>query len=150
MNANNLMAVSPTDGISAGAGVSKGRSGSVENRAQTASGKNSFSDTFGALQKGTTAEAAKTETRAATAGKVQMNVPKAESTTASQNTQDVTAEKLNTADGTQTATGTEDVSAEDASVAAAALAALVNTDAALVDTNVNEGLDAALTEILER
>ena len=150
MNANNLMAVSPTDGISAGAGVSKGRSGSVENRAQTASGKNSFSDTFGALQKGTTAEAAKTETRAATAGKVQMNVPKAESTTASQNTQDVTAEKPNTADGTQKATGTENVSAEDASVAAAALAALVNTDAALVDTNVNEGLDAALTDILER
>ena len=150
MNANNLMAVSPTDGISAGAGVSKGRSGSVENRAQTASGKNSFSDTFGALQKGTTAEAAKTETRAATAGKVQTNVPKAESTTASQNTQDVTAEKPNTADGTQKATGTENVSAEDASVAAAALAALVNTDAALVDTNVNEGLDAALTDILER
>ena len=130
--------------------MSKGRSGSVENRAQTASGKNSFSDTFGALQKGTTAEAAKTETRAATAGKVQMNVPKAESTTASQNTQDVTAEKPNTADGTQKATGTENVSAEDASVAAAALAALVNTDAALVDTNVNEGLDAALTDILER
>ena len=150
MNANNLMAVSPTDGISAGASVSKGRSGSVENRAQTASGKNSFSDTFGALQKGTTAEAAKTETRAATAGKVQTNVPKAESTTASQNTQDVTAEKPNTADGTQKATGTENVSAEDASVAAAALAALVNTDAALVDTNVNEGLDAALTDILER
>ena len=150
MNANNLMAVSPTDGISAGAGAPKGRSGSVENRAQTASGKNSFSDTFGALQKGTTAEAAKTETRAATAGKVQMNVSKAESTTASQNTQDVTAEKPNTADGTQKATSTENVSADDASVAAAALAALVNTDAALVDTNVNEGVDAALTDILER
>ena len=89
MNANNLMAVSTADGISAGAGAPKGRSGSVENRAQTASGKNSFSDTFGALQKGTTAEAAKTETRAATAGKVQTNVPKAESTTASQNTQNI-------------------------------------------------------------
>mgnify|MGYP000929806897 FL=1 len=65
MNASNLMAVSPADGISAGAGASKGRAASVGNRAQVTSGKNSFSDTFGALQKGMTAGAAKTETREA-------------------------------------------------------------------------------------
>ena len=59
MNAGNLMAAATADGISAGAGAPKGRVGSAENRAQTTSGKNSFSDTFGALQKGIDAEAAR-------------------------------------------------------------------------------------------
>ena len=150
MNASNLMAVSPADGISAGAGASKGRAASVGNRAQVTSGKNSFSDTFGALQKGMTAGAAKTETREAPAAAAQTKVPQAGSTATSQNTQDVTAETPKTADETQAVKGTENVSADDAAAVVAALAALVNADAAIVDTNVNEGLDAALTEILER
>ena len=150
MNASNLMAVSPADGISAGAGASKGRAASVGNRAQVTSGKNSFSDTFGALQKGMTAGAAKTETREAPTAAAQTKVPQAGSTATSQNTQDVTAETPKTADETQAAKGTENVSADDAAAVVAALAALVNVDAAIVDTNVNEGLDAALTEILER
>ena len=150
MNASNLMAVSPADGISAGAGASKGRAASVGNRAQVTSGKNSFSDTFGALQKGMTAGAAKTETREAPTAAAQTKVPQAGSTATSQNTQDVTAETPKTADETQAAKGTENVSADDAAAVVAALAALVNADAAIVDTNVNEGLDAALTEILER
>ena len=150
MNASNLMAVSPADGISAGAGASKGRAASVGNRAQVTSGKNSFGDTFGALQKGMTAGAAKTETREAPTAAAQTKVPQAGSTATSQNTQDVTAETPKTADETQAAKGTENVSADDAAAVVAALAALVNADAAIVDTNVNEGLDAALTEILER
>lgn len=150
MNASNLMAVSPADGISAGAGASKGRAASVGNRAQVTSGKNSFSDTFGALQKGMTAGAAKTETREAPTAAAQTKVPQAGSTATSQNTQDVTAETPKTADETQAAKGTENVSADDAAAVVAALAALVNADAAIMDTNVNEGLDAALTEILER
>ena len=153
MNANNLMAVSPTDGISAGTGVPKGRSGSVENRAQTTSGKNSFSDTFGALQKGMGADAAKTEMREAPVKTAQTKVPQTESPASSQDTQDVTA-KTPKAIAPQT-NGTEKKipTADDAAVqstAAAALTALVNTDAALSDADVNEGLDAALTEILER
>ena len=74
MNANNLMAVSTADGISAGAGAPKGRSGSVGNRAQTTSGKNSFSDTFGALQKGMGADAPKTEMREAPVKEAQMKL----------------------------------------------------------------------------
>ena len=153
MNANNLMAVSTADGISAGAGAPKGRSGSVGNRAQTTSGKNSFSDTFGALQKGMGADAAKTEMREAPVKTAQTKVPQTESPASSQDTQDVTA-KTPKAIAPQT-NGTEKKipTADDAAVqstAAAALTALVNTDAALSDADVNEGLDAALTEILER
>ena len=153
MNANNLMAVSTADGISAGAGAPKGRSSSVGNRAQTTSGKNSFSDTFGALQKGMGADAAKTEMREAPVKTAQTKVPQTESPASSQDTQDVTA-KTPKAIAPQT-NGTEKKipTADDAAVqstAAAALTALVNTDAALSDADVNEGLDAALTEILER
>ena len=153
MNANNLMAVSTADGISAGAGAPKGRSSSVGNRAQTTSGKNSFSDTFGALQKGMGADAPKTEMREAPVKAAQTKVPQTESPASSQDTQDVTA-KTPKAIAPQT-NGTEKKipTADDAAVqstAAAALTALVNTDAALSDADVNEGLDAALTEILER
>ena len=153
MNANNLMAVSTADGISAGAGAPKGRSSSVENRAQTTSGKNSFSDTFGALQKGIGADAPKTEMREAPVKAAQTKLPQTESPASSQDTQDVTA-KTPKAIAPQT-NGTEKKipTADDAAVqstAAAALTALVNTDAALSDADVNEGLDAALTEILER
>ena len=156
MNAGNLMAAATADGISAGAGAPKGRVGSAENRAQTTSGKNSFSDTFGALQKGIDAEAAKTETRDSSGSAAQRNVAQTESTALSQDTQDVTAKTPKAADEKQAEPATEKtkvLSADDAAadpIAAAALAALVNADAAQIDTDVNEGLDAALTEILER
>ncbi|MFC2315021.1 MAG: flagellar hook-length control protein FliK [Selenomonas massiliensis] len=156
MNAGNLMAAATADGISAGAGAPKGRAGSAENRAQTTSGKNSFSDTFGALQKGIDAEAAKTETRDSSGSAAQRNVAQTESTALSQDTQDVTAKTPKAADEKQAEPSTEKtkvLSADDAAadpIAAAALAALVNADAAQIDTDVNEGLDAALTEILER
>ena len=156
MNAGNLMAAATADGISAGAGAPKGRVGSAENRAQTTSGKNSFSDTFGALQKGIDAEAAKTETRDGSGSAAQRNVAQTESTALSQDTQDVTAKTPKAADEKQAEPATEKtkvLSADDAAadpIAAAALAALVNADAAQIDTDVNEGLDAALTEILER
>ena len=150
------MAAATADGISAGAGAPKGRVGSAENRAQTTSGKNSFSDTFGALQKGIDAEAAKTETRDSSGSAAQRNVAQTESTALSQDTQDVTAKTPKAADEKQAEPATEKtkvLSADDAAadpIAAAALAALVNADAAQIDTDVNEGLDAALTEILER
>ena len=156
MNAGNLMAAATADGISAGAGAPKGRAGSAENRAQTTSGKNSFSDTFGALQKGIDAEAAKTETRDGSGSAAQRNVAQTETTALSQDTQDVTAKTPKAADEKQAEPATEKtkvLSADDAAadpIAAAALAALVNADAAQIDTDVNEGLDAALTEILER
>ena len=156
MNAGNLMAAATADGISAGTGAPKGRAGSAENRAQTTSGKNSFSDTFGALQKGIDAEAAKTETRNGSGSAAQRNVAQTESTALSQDTQDVTAKTPKAADEKQAEPATEKtkvLSADDAaagSIAAAALAVLVNADAAQIDTDVNEGLDAALTEILER
>ena len=153
MNANNLMAVSTADGISAGAGAPKGRSSSVGNRAQTTSGKNSFSDTFGALQKGIGADAPKTEMREAPVKAAQTKVPQTESPASSQDTQDVTAKTPKViapqTNGTEKKMPTVDDAAVQ-STAAAALTALVNTDAALSDADVNEGLDAALTEILER
>ena len=153
MNANNLMTVSTADGISAGAGAPKGRSSSVENRAQTTSGKNSFSDTFGALQKGIGADAPKTEMREAPVKAAQTKVPQTESPASSQDTQDVTAKTPKVIAPQTNGTEKKIPTADDAAVqstAAAALTALVNTDAALSDADVNEGLDAALTEILER
>ena len=154
MNASNLMAVTQADGISAGAGAPKGRSGSAGNRAQATSGKNSFSDTFGALQKGMDAEAAKPETRGTSADAAQTKVPQTESTAPSQDTQDVTAETPKIVGQKSSEPGTEKTASVDESTAptaaVAALAALVNTDTALVNGDVNEGLDAALTEILER
>ena len=154
MNASNLMAVTPADGISAGAGAPKGRSGSAGNRAQATSGKNSFSDTFGALQKGMDAGAAKSETRGTSADAAQTKLPQAESTAPSQDTQDVTAQIPKVAGQKQAKPGTEKTASVDEAAiptaAVATLAALVNTDAPLVDGDVNEGLDAALTEILER
>ena len=154
MNASNLMAVTPADGISAGTGAPKGRSGSAGNRAQATSGKNSFSDTFGALQKGMDAGAAKSETRVTSVDAAQTKTPQTESVAPSQDTQDVTAQMPKVAGQKQAEPGTEKTaSVDEAAVptaAVAALAALVNTDVPLVDGDVNEGLDAALTEILER
>ena len=154
MNASNLMAVTPADGISAGAGAPKGRSGSAGNRAQATSGKNSFSDTFGALQKGMDAEAAKLETRVTSADAAQTKTLQTESVAPSQDTQDVTAQMPKAAGQKQAEPGTEKTASVDEAAiptaAVAALAALVNTDVPLADSDVNEGLDVALTEILER
>ena len=153
MNASNLMAVSTADGISAGAGAPKGRSGSAGNRAQATSGKNSFSDAFGALQKGINASAEKSKTRNAPVNEAKTKLPQSENTL-SQDTQDVAAKAPEMTGTRQTRnSGAKNSPADESaasSAAVAALAASVNTDAALVESDVNEGLDAALTEILER
>ena len=153
MNANNLMAVTPADGISAGAGAPKGRSGSAGDRAQLASGKNSFSDTFGALQKGMDAGAAKSEMRGTSVDAPQTKLPQTESDAPSQDTQDVTAQTPKIAGQKKLETGEKNAVPVDVTTvptaAVAALAALVNTEAA-VDGDVNEGLDDALTDILKR
>ena len=155
MNANNLMAVSTADGISAGAGAPKGRSGSVGNRAQTTSGKNSFSDTFDALQKGMNADTSKTQTRNAPADPAQTNAPKVESNVPAQNTQDVTKKAPKNVDAKPTGSGAEKtiMSADDDVTAAsstAAFAAIVNMERSSPAADVHEGLDDALVDILER
>ena len=154
MNANNLMAVSTADGISAGAGAPKGRSGSVGNRAQTTSGKNSFSDTFDALQKGINADTSKTQTRNASADTAQTNAPKVESNVPAQDTQDVTKKTLKNAAAKPTESGAEKttVSADDVTAvsSSAAFAAIVNMEMPPLAGDVHEGLDDALVDILER
>ena len=154
MNANNLMAVSTADGISAGAGAPKGRSGSVGNRAQTTSGKNSFSDTFDALQKGMNADTSKTQTRNAPAGPAQTNAPKVESNVPAQDTQDVTEKTPKKVAAKPTGSGAEKtaVSADDVTAASstAAFAAIVNMEMSSPAADVHEGLDDALVDILER
>ena len=153
MNAGNLMAVSTADGTSAGAGAPKVRPVSAGNRAQTTSGKNSFSDTFGALQKGLNADAAKAQTRDGAVKSVKnTDVPEADINASSQDTQNVPAKTPKIVDEKPMQTKSPTSESADAAVfpntAAAAFAALLNTDAALADTN--EGLDAALADILER
>ena len=153
MNAGNLMAVSTADGTSVGAGAPKVRSVSAGNRAQTTSGKNSFSDTFGALQKGLNADAAKAQTRDGAVKSVKnTDVPEADINASSQDTQNVPAKTPKIVDEKPMQTKSPTSESADAAVlpntAAAAFAALLNTDAALADTN--EGLDAALADILER
>ena len=154
MNANNLMAVSTADGISAGAGAPKGRSGSVGNRAQTTSGKNSFSDTFDALQKGMNADTSKTQTRNAPADPAQTNAPKVESNVLAQDTQDVTGKTPKKVAAKPTGSGAEKttVSADDVTAASstAAFAAIVNMEMSSPAVDVHEGLDDALVDILER
>ena len=154
MNANNLMAVSTADGISAGAGAPKGRSGSVGNRAQTTSGKNSFSDTFDALQKGMNADTSKTQTRNAPADPAQTNAPKVESNVPAQDTQDVAEKAPKNVDAKPTGSGGEKtaVPADDVTAASstAAFAAIVNMEMSSPAADVHEGLDDALVDILER
>ena len=154
MNANNLMAVSTADGISAGADAPKGRSGSVGNRAQTTSGKNSFSDTFDALQKGINADTSKTQTRNASADTAQTNAPKVESNVPAQDTQDVTEKTPKKVAAKPTGSGAEKttVSADDVTAASstAAFAAIVNMEMSSPAADVHEGLDDALVDILER
>ena len=154
MNANNLMAVSTADGISAGAGAPKGGSGSVGNRAQTTSGKNSFSDTFDALQKGMNADTSKTQTRNAPADPAQTNAPKVESNVPAQDTQDVTEKAPKNVAAKPTGSGAEKtaVLADDVTAASstAAFAAIVNMEMSSPAADVHEGLDDALVDILER
>ena len=154
MNANNLMAVSTADGISAGAGAPKGRSGSVGNRAQTTSGKNSFSDTFDALQKGMNADTSKTQTRNAPADPAQTNAPKVESNVPAQDTQDVAEKAPKNVDAKPTGSGAEKttMSADDVTAASstAAFAAIVNMEMPSPAADEHEGLDDALVDILER
>ena len=154
MNANNLMAVSTADGISAGADAPKGRSGSVGNRAQTTSGKNSFSDTFDALQKGMNADTSKTQTRNAPADPAQTNAPKVESNVPAQDTQDVTEKAPKNVDAKPTGSGAEKttMSADDVTAASstAAFAAIVNMEMPSPAADEHEGLDDALVDILER
>ena len=154
MNANNLMAVSTADGISAGAGAPKGRNGSVGNRAQTTSGKNSFSDTFDALQKGMNADTSKTQMRNAPADSAQTNAPKVESNVPAQDTQDVTEKAPKNVDAKPTGSGAEKtaVFADDVTAASstAAFAAIVNMEMPSPAADEHEGLDDALVDILER
>ena len=154
MNANNLMAVSTADGISAGTGAPKGRNGSVRNRAQTTSGKNSFSDTFDALQKGMNADTSKTQMRNAPADPAQTNAPKVESNVPAQDTQDVTEKAPKNVDAKPTGSGGEKtaVPADDVTAASstAAFAAIVNMEMSSPAADVHEGLDDALVDILER
>ena len=101
----------------------------------------------------TGADAPKTEMREAPVKAAQTKVPQTESPASSQDTQDVTAKTPKVIAPQTNGTEKKIPTADDAAVqstAAAALTALVNTDAALSDADVNEGLDAALTEILER
>lgn len=155
MNAASLMAVSTTEGSSAGAGAQSVRPASAGSRTQTASGKNSFSDTFDALQKKADAETSKTNARSSAAGRTQgSNASAAADDAPSQDTQDVTAKAPKTAAQPQKEQGGQKSAPADAADAASApQAAAAALAAALMDApaaGANEGLDDALAEILER
>lgn len=151
MNAASLMAVSTAEGNAAGAGAQSVRPASAGSRTQTASGKNSFSDTFDALQKKTDAAASRTNARESTAGKTPSSGADAAPT---QDTQDVTAKEPKAVaqpqkeqGGQKSAqTGADDAAAVSSAAAAAVLSA-VPADAA---ADADAGLDDALAEILER
>ncbi len=157
MNAGNLMAVSTTDGASAAAGVQGARSAAAGSRTQTTSGKNTFSDTMGALQKkGMSADATKIQTGDPSSSAVQDKPAATGTDGTAQNAQDVkkTASKP-AAKGQSDAL--KDVSTEDTAIASAAaatvLAALLPTDVeqVSVESTPAEGeLPPALADILER
>ena len=157
MNAGNLMAVSTTDGASAAAGVQGARSAAAGSRTQTTSGKNTFSDTMGALQKkGMSADATKIQTGDPSSSAVQDKPAATGTDGTAQNAQDVkkTASKP-MAKGQSDAL--KDVSAEDTAIASAAaatvLAALLPADVEQVplESTPAEGeLPPALADILER
>ena len=153
MEANNLMAVSTADGISAGAGAQKPRGAAAGSRAQTTSGKKSFSDTFGALQSGADTDAAKTSTRDVPAkAQIKYAQQAAENREPSQDTQDVTANTPKTAADTKTGKNPQTgLSAdENAAASAVAAAALAIADVPVDGAGTDEKLDVALAEILER
>ena len=157
MNAGNLMAVSTTDGASAAAGVQGARSAAAGSRTQTTSGKNTFSDTMGALQKkGMSADATKIQTGDPSSSAVQDKPAATGTDGTAQNAQDVKkTASMPMAKGQSDAL--KDVSTEDTAIASAAaatvLAALLPTDVEQVpvESTPAEGeLPPALAEILER
>ncbi len=157
MNAGNLMAVSTTDGASAAAGVQGARSAAAGSRTQTTSGKNTFSDTMGALQKkGMSADATKIQTGDPSSSAVQDKPAATGTDGTAQNAQDVKkTASMPMAKGQSDAL--KDVSAEDtaiaSAVAATVLAALLPADVEQVpvESTPAEGeLPPALADILER
>ena len=157
MNAGNLMAVSTTDGASAAAGVQGVRSAAAGSRTQTTSGKNTFSDTMGALQKkGMSADATKIQTGDPSSSAVQDKPAATGTDGTAQNAQDVKkTASMPTAKGQSDAL--KDVSTEDTAIASAAaatvLAALLPADVEQVpvESTPAEGeLPPALADILER
>ena len=157
MNAGNLMAVSTTDGASAAAGVQGARSAAAGSRTQTTSGKNTFSDTMGALQKkGMRADATKIQTGDPSSSAVQDKPAATGTDGTAQNAQDVKkTASMPMAKGQSDAL--KDVSAEDTAIASAAaatvLAALLPADVEQVpvESTPAEGeLPPALADILER
>lgn len=157
MNAGNLMAVSTTDGASATAGVQGARSAAASSRTQTTSGKNTFSDTMGALQKkGMSADATKIQTGDPSSSAVQDKPAATGTDGTTQNAQDVKkTASMPMAKGQSDAL--KDVSTEDTAIASAAaatvLAALLPADVEQVpvESTPAEGeLPPALADILER
>ena len=157
MNAGNLMAVSTTDGASAAAGVQGARSAAAGSRTQTTSGKNTFSDTMGALQKkGMRADATKIQTGDPSSSAVQDKPAMTGTDGTAQNAQDVKkTASMPMAKGQSDAL--KAVSTEDTAIASAAaatvLAALLPTDVeqVSVESTPAEGeLPPALADILER
>ena len=157
MNAGNLMAVSTTDGASAAAGVQGARSAAAGSRTQTTSGKNTFSDTMGALQKkGMSADATKIQTGDPSSSAVQDKPAVTGTDGTAQNAQDVKkTASMPAAKGQSDAL--KDVSTEDTAIASAAaatvLAALLPADVEQVpvESTPAEGeLPPALADILER
>ena len=157
MNAGNLMAVSTTDGASTAAGVQGARSAAAGSRTQTTSGKNTFSDTMGALQKkGMSADATKIQTGDSSLSAVQ-DKPAATGTNGmAQNAQDVKkTASMPAAKGQSDAL--KDVSAEDTAIASAAAATVLtallpaDVEQVPVESTPAEGeLPPALADILER
>lgn len=157
MNAGNLMAVSTTDGASAAAGVQGARSAAAGSRTQTTSGKNTFSDTMGALQKkGMSADATKIQTGDPSSSAVQDKPAETGMDRTAQNAQDVKkTASMPMAKGQSDAL--KDVFTEDTAIASAAaatvLAALLPADVEQVpvESTPAEGeLPPALADILER
>lgn len=157
MNAGNLMAVSTTDGVSTAAGVQGVRSAAAGSRTQTTSGKNTFSDTMGALQKkGMRADATKIQTGDPSSSAVQDKPAMTETDGTAQNAQDVKkTASMPMAKGQSDAL--KAMSTEDTAIASAAaatvLAALLPADVEQVpvESPPAEGeLPPALADILER
>ena len=157
MNAGNLMAVSTTDGASTAAGVQGARSAVAGSRTQTTSGKNTFSDTMGALQKkGLSADETKIQNGDSSLSAVQ-DKPAATGTDGmAQNAQDVKkTASMPAAKGQSDAL--KDVSAEDTAIASAAAATVLtallpaDVEQVPVESTPAEGeLPPALADILER
>ena len=157
MNAGNLMAVSTTDGASTAAGVQGVRSAAAGSRTQTTSGKNTFSDTMGALQKkGMSADATKIQTGDPSSSAVQDKPAMTGTDGTAQNAQDVKkTASMPMAKGQSDAL--KDVSTEDTAIASAAAATVLaaplpaDVEQVPVESTPAEGeLPPALADILER